>query len=174
MASRPAANRWGRERPSDRRARRRCQPIWPYPLQDSRLLGSFWRITFEAIRDDYLRQSHYPDRHCGPTQHLKTSHHRWNAVIAFCALLFTASTVLAFYHVGVEQHWFAGPSACTGSVTGASSIEALKAQLLARQPVNCDEPAWRLFGISLAGWNLLASALITAFCLGAIVKRGRR
>src|SRR3982750_2917589 len=50
-------------------------------------------------------------------------------VIVLCALLFAASSVLAFYHVGVEQHWFAGPSACTGSVTGASSIEALKAQL---------------------------------------------
>jgi disulfide bond formation protein DsbB len=96
------------------------------------------------------------------------------AVIALCALLFAASTALAFHHVGVEHHWFAGPSACTGGVTGASSVEALKAQLLARQPVNCDEPAWRLFGISLAGWNLVASALITAFCLGAIVTRSRR
>src|SRR5438876_12015040 len=46
------------------------------------------------------------------------------AVIVLCTLLFAASTVLAFYHVGVEQHWFAGPSACTGSVTGATSIEA--------------------------------------------------
>src|SRR3979490_3293745 len=63
------------------------------------------------------------------------------AVILLCALLFAASTALAFYHVGVEQHWFAGPSACTGSSTGASSIEALKAQLLARPPGNCDEPA---------------------------------
>src|ERR1700733_1955095 len=26
-------------------------------------------------------------------------------------LVFFASAVLAFYHVGVEQHWFAGPSA---------------------------------------------------------------
>jgi disulfide bond formation protein DsbB len=95
-------------------------------------------------------------------------------VIALCALLFAASTVLAFYHVGVEHHLFAGPTACTGSVTGATSVEALKAQLLARQPVNCDEPAWRLFGISLAGWNLVASALITAFCVGALVKRARR
>src|ERR1700681_4034168 len=48
------------------------------------------------------------------------------AVIALCVLLFVASTVLAFYHVGVEHHWFAGPSACTGSITGASSVEALK------------------------------------------------
>src|SRR5438445_3774437 len=80
------------------------------------------------------------------------------AVIALCALLFAASTVLAFYHTGVEHHLFAGPTACTGGVTGASSVEALKAQLLARQPVNCDEPAWRLLGVSLAGWNLVASA----------------
>jgi disulfide bond formation protein DsbB len=96
------------------------------------------------------------------------------AVIALCGLLFAASAVLALYHVGVEHHLFTGPTACTGSLTGASSVEALTAQLLARQPVNCDEPAWRLFGISLAGWNLVASALITAFCLGVLVKRARR
>jgi disulfide bond formation protein DsbB len=95
-------------------------------------------------------------------------------VIALCALLFAAGTVLAFYHVGVEQHWFAGPTACTGSVNGATSIEALKAQLLARQPVNCDAPAWRLFGVSLAGWNLLASALIAIFCVAALARQARR
>src|ERR1700736_1312790 len=87
------------------------------------------------------------------------------AVIMLCALLFAASTALAFYHVGVEQHWFAGPSACTGSISGAQTIEELKRQLLARQPVNCDEAAWRLFGVSLAGWNLLASLTIFAFCV---------
>jgi disulfide bond formation protein DsbB len=95
------------------------------------------------------------------------------SVIMLCALLFAASAALAFYHVGVEQHWFAGPTACTGSVTGATSIEALKAQLLARQPVSCDTPAWLLFGVSMAGWNLLASVLITAACAGAVIRRGR-
>jgi len=95
-------------------------------------------------------------------------------VTVLCALLFAASAALAFYHVGVEQHWFAGPSACTGSVTGATSVEALKAQLLARQPVSCDTPAWRLFGVSLAGWNLVASVLITVACAGAIIRHGRR
>jgi disulfide bond formation protein DsbB len=94
--------------------------------------------------------------------------------VALCSLLFVVGAALAFYHVGVEHHWFAGPSACTGSGVGATSIEALKAQLLARQPVNCDEPAWRLFGISMAGWNLLASGLITAFCAGALSRLRRR
>ena len=96
------------------------------------------------------------------------------AVIMLCALLFAASTALAFYHVGVEQHWFAGPSACTGSVTGATSIEALKAQLLARQPVSCDTPSWLLFGVSLAGWNLVSSVLLTVACAGALMPRGRQ
>jgi disulfide bond formation protein DsbB len=77
--------------------------------------------------------------------------------------LFIASAALAFYHVGVEQHWIAGPTACTGTVGGAQTIEELKRQLLARQPVNCDEAAWRLVGVSLAGWNLLASLALLVY-----------
>jgi disulfide bond formation protein DsbB len=87
-------------------------------------------------------------------------------LLALLVLLFVASAALAFYHVGVEQHWFAGPTACTGTVGGAQSIEELKRQLLARQPVNCDEAAWRLFGVSLAGWNLLASLALLIVGIG--------
>ena len=88
------------------------------------------------------------------------------------ATVFAVSAVIAFYHVGVEQHWFAGPSACTASGTEAGSVDALRAQLLGRQPVMCDEVQWSLFGISLAGWNLLASLALAAFCVAAA--RGRR
>lgn len=95
-------------------------------------------------------------------------------ISALCGVIFAAGTVLAFYHVGVEYHWFPGPTACTGAGTGAQTIEQLKAQLLGRQPVNCDEPAWRLFGVSLAGWNFLASLLLTAFCVGTAWRLGRR
>jgi len=90
------------------------------------------------------------------------------AVLGLGAALFLAGTALAAYHVGVEQHWIAGPTACTGGPGGADSIEALKAQLLSREPVNCDEPAWTAFGISLAALNLLASLALAVFCLAAI------
>ncbi len=80
------------------------------------------------------------------------------------ALVFAVGSALAFYHVGVEKHWFQGPSACTASGT-PTTLEALKAQLLHQQPVRCDEPAWSLFGISLAGWNLVASLAMTGICL---------
>jgi disulfide bond formation protein DsbB len=71
-------------------------------------------------------------------------------------LLFLGSAGLAFYHVGVEQHVFAGPTACTaGKLTG--SIEEMKRQLLGTPAVLCDEVQWSLFGISLAGFNLILS-----------------
>ena len=71
--------------------------------------------------------------------------------------VFAVGSAFAFYHVGVERHWFAGPSACTAPAGTPDTIEALKAQLLHQLPVRCDQPAWSLWGISLAGWNLVAS-----------------
>ena len=89
--------------------------------------------------------------------------------------VFAIGSVLAFYHVGVERHWFAGPTACTGAATAADTVEALKARILGQQPVRCDEVAWSLWGISLAGWNLLASLVMTGCCLAAFVQsRGPR
>jgi disulfide bond formation protein DsbB len=92
------------------------------------------------------------------------------------AAVFAVSGALAFYHVGVERHWFAGPSACSGAATAADTVEALKARILGQMPVRCDEPAWSLWGISLAGWNLLASLLMGGGCLAAFsqLRRSRR
>jgi disulfide bond formation protein DsbB len=96
----------------------------------------------------------------------------WRGVLiggsVLVALLFLASAGLAFYHVGVEQHWFVGPTACTGGSTGAKTLEDLRAQLMATQPVRCDEPQWTLFGVSLAGFNLLASLVLAALALLAL------
>ncbi len=87
---------------------------------------------------------------------------RWLALAL--AAVFAVSVALAFYHVGVEQHWFAGPSACTTSAGGAMTLEEMKRQLLATPPVLCDKVQWSLFGVSLAGWNLLASLGMAALC----------
>ena len=95
----------------------------------------------------------------------------WVAVLL--AFVFVVSSGLALYHVGVEQHWFAGPTACSGAATTADTLEALRAQILRQQPVRCDEPAWSLAGISLAGWNLLASLIMIGSCLAAFLQSRR-
>jgi disulfide bond formation protein DsbB len=89
------------------------------------------------------------------------------AALTLAALAFIAGTALAFYHVGVEHHWFAGPSACTGGGP-ASSIEELRRRLLSQQPVACDQPQWALYGVTLAGLNLIASLALALFSLWAL------
>jgi disulfide bond formation protein DsbB len=95
----------------------------------------------------------------------------WLALVL--GLVFAASIVFAFYHVGVEQHWFAGPSACTARTPDAMTLEEMKRQIMGTAPVLCDRPAWTLLGISMAGLNLLASVLMAALCF-IVFARARR
>lgn len=78
------------------------------------------------------------------------------------ALAFLAGAGVAAFHVGVEQHWWAGLPGCSAG-TGAQTVEQLKAQILAAPVVRCDEAAWSLFGVSMAGWNVLVSLALAGF-----------
>lgn len=84
------------------------------------------------------------------------------------ALLIAVSGVIAVYHAGVEWHWWPGPSQCTGSafrVTGSLDLNA--------PVVMCDHAAWRLFGLSLAGYNAIIS-LGAALIALTMLSRSRR
>ena len=84
-------------------------------------------------------------------------------LLVLIALSFAVTAGIGFYHAGVEYGWCAGPSACSGSITG-NTVEELKRALMAQPVVRCDEVAWSLFGISLAGYNFLASGALAIFC----------
>ena len=49
----------------------------------------------------------------------------------------------------------------------------MKRQILGTPPVLCDRVQWSLFGVSLAGWNLLASLVMTTIC-ASVFARTRR
>jgi disulfide bond formation protein DsbB len=84
--------------------------------------------------------------------------------IAFAALAVLVSGLIGGYHAGVEYGWWQGLTACAN--TAASGGDALEA-ILDAPLVRCDQAAWSLFGISLAGWNFLIStaAALTIFAL---------
>jgi len=94
----------------------------------------------------------------------------WVALVL--ALVFATGVVFAAYHVAVEQHWVAGPSSCSAA-SGATTLEEMRRQILGTAPVRCDEAPWSLFGVSLAGWNLLAS-LVMAAISAAVFASARR
>ena len=60
---------------------------------------------------------------------------------------------MAFFHVGVQQHWWSSVAGCGGVPVSGMSVEDLSATALAHPPKPCDVVDWRLFGLSLAGWN---------------------
>jgi disulfide bond formation protein DsbB len=83
---------------------------------------------------------------------------------AITALIVTAA--IGVFHVGVEYHWWTGPQACSGHVPRGQSPEQLKRYLFGAKMVRCDETAWQMWGISMAGWNALLSAAL-AFVLAS-------
>ncbi|WP_451971719.1 disulfide bond formation protein B [Azospirillum endophyticum] len=95
---------------------------------------------------------------------------RWkglgDALLVVSGLALLAGAGIAAYHVGVEQHWWAGTSSCGGSAA-ANSLEALRAQVLAAPVTRCDEVAWSLFGISMAGYNVAISLALAAYAFVA-------
>ncbi len=94
--------------------------------------------------------------------------------LAALALLMAWSTGLGIYHSGVEWGWFAGPNDCGGAPAPlAAGMQDFMKQLQTTRVVSCTEAAWRFLGLSLAGWNALASAgLLIAALLG--LKAGMR
>lgn len=96
------------------------------------------------------------------------------AALTLAGLIFVAGAALAFYHVGVEQHWFPGPAACTASVLNAGSVEALRQQLLATPTVRCDEIQWSVLGLDpLVDGNFVMSLImiVVSWTLAARIRR---
>ena len=78
---------------------------------------------------------------------------------------------IGFYHAGVETGLFSGPDSCTSGPIGNQSAEELLASILNTPLVRCDEIAWSLFGISMAGWNAVLSVVLVVFWIKAAIAK---
>ena len=87
---------------------------------------------------------------------------RWPVLfLALAGIVLAGEAGLAAYHVGVEQGWFEGLAACTGAAGETpATLAELKAQLLAAPPPRCDVVPWSLFGVSMAGYNVIYAAVL--------------
>lgn len=90
------------------------------------------------------------------------------AMSLFAIAALALSGLIGIYHAGVEWMLWEGPTACTGlgfDPTNMSGPDAFRV-------VRCDVAAWRLFGLSLAGYNALFSLGAAALCL--VLLRNRK
>ncbi len=86
-------------------------------------------------------------------------------LLGLTGLAFVAGAGIAGFHVGVEQHWWAGLEGCTGEVASGLSLDELKAQLMDTPPARCDEIPWSFLGLSMAAWNGAVSAALAMLAL---------
>ena len=71
-------------------------------------------------------------------------------------LIMFGSMIFGIYHSGVEWKWWQGPTTCTGGGFSGGLPD------LTKKAVMCDQPALRILGFSLAGWNAIISACVSA------------
>ena len=97
------------------------------------------------------------------------------ASVGALSLVYMVSAMLAFYHTGIEHKFWPGPDSCAVAQSAAPLIgDALSVFEEPLEGPACSEAAWRLFGISMAGYNLIVSAALFALTFGAAIDASRR
>lgn len=87
------------------------------------------------------------------------------AALHAIAVVMAGSALFGIYHSGVEWKWWPGPGTCSGSLSGILPD-------LSKPVVRCDEPAIRILGLSLAGWNAIVSTGLSWFAFLAARAQG--
>jgi disulfide bond formation protein DsbB len=100
----------------------------------------------------------------GPMLLPRTPGRVYAGVFAVMAAAAAYNVYLGVYHSGVEWAWWPGPETCAG--TGITlNPDALGGALDPKAIPSCKEAAWRLAGLSMAGYNALASLAAAALAI---------
>ncbi|MFK7762879.1 MAG: disulfide bond formation protein B [Roseobacter sp.] len=83
------------------------------------------------------------------------THQNWLLLIG--ALAAATTSVIGFFHAGVEQGWWQGITSCSAGPIDSLSADDLLDQIMSAPLVRCDDIPWEFIGISMAGWNGLIS-----------------
>ena len=84
------------------------------------------------------------------------------------ALAAALTGAIGVYHIGVERGWWKGPDTCTsGDISNLSSDDLLN-QIMSAPLVRCDDVAWQMLGLSMAGWNAVISFGLAVIWLMAL------
>jgi disulfide bond formation protein DsbB len=88
-------------------------------------------------------------------------------ILSIYGMVLLAGGALALYHVGIEQHWWAGTESCGSNDALVRTVEELRAALVGKPVARCDQPSFVFLGLSMAGWNLIAALGLAGFSFAA-------
>ncbi|WP_026160934.1 disulfide bond formation protein B [Sinorhizobium medicae] len=100
------------------------------------------------------------------TSALKLPSWTTRTLLLIIGILMLIGAGLGAYHAGAEWHFWEGPSTCATTAQGVSSdVGDLLGDLDAKHAPSCTDAALRVFGLSFAGWNVVASLVLAAIAL---------
>ena len=86
-------------------------------------------------------------------------------ILIILSLIFFAATLLSFYHFGIEQGFIRESLVCD---LNNSNNELTKEDLLSQlkeMPVSCKDVTFKIFGLSLATFNVFISLILSAITM---------
>lgn len=84
----------------------------------------------------------------------------WQLLAWLGGLAALTTSLVGFYHSGVERKLWEGPTSCTSSGIEGLSAEDLMAQIMSAPLVRCDEIPWQMLGVTMANLNAVGSFLV--------------
>jgi|TARA_B110000046_G_scaffold149867_1_gene158118 disulfide bond formation protein DsbB len=85
------------------------------------------------------------------------------------SLVFFSATLIAFYHFGIEQGFIMESLVCdlNNKIDNLSKEDLLNQ--LKEMPVSCKNVTFRIFGLSLATFNIFISFIFSAICAKLLI-----
>ncbi len=90
-------------------------------------------------------------------------------LLTLCALALFADAGIAGFHVGVENKWWEGTTECGQNLPQNATLEELRRAIMEAPIVRCTDIAWQMFGISMAGFNMMIAFAMGVFTSMSVV-----
>lgn len=103
---------------------------------------------------------------------------QWPPTLIRATFILLAAVILygagiGVYQAGAEWDFWLGPNDCGGGIAITQSATDLLTQINKTKIVSCNTASWRMFGLSFAGWNVVASSILAIIALfGAFAAGG--
>jgi disulfide bond formation protein DsbB len=93
------------------------------------------------------------------------------ALLGIGGIMMLVGGGIGVYHAGVEWHFWAGPTACSTTASSMTqNANDLLTQLNTIKGPSCDAAAFRIFGVSMAGMNVITSIILAAIAFIGVRK----
>ena len=95
------------------------------------------------------------------------------ATLLILSLVFVISSVLAFYHFGIEQGFFNETLTCTAPELSKTLSKEQLLEQLKQNNVSCKDVSFRVLGLSLATINTIFSLVISVIFIKLFLNYGK-